>query len=88
MCTNALTPFARVTLTGDAVSGTLDLGGFDQSIGSLATTGGTQGSANVVLGANTLTMGGDDSADAIYSGAITGTGPSSRLRSTRRGSPR
>ncbi|MEZ5387974.1 MAG: autotransporter-associated beta strand repeat-containing protein [Prosthecobacter sp.] len=71
---NAFSSFVRVVLTGDTNSGTLDLGGFDQSIGSLASTGASQASANVLLGANTLTVGGDGTADAVYAGTVTGSG--------------
>lgn len=71
---NALSPASRVIITGDTVSGTLDLGGFNQTIGSLATTGPSQSAANVQLGANVLTIGGDNTADAVYAGTITGWG--------------
>ena len=55
------------------VSGaTLDITGFNNSIGSL-TGGGTTG-GNVTLGAATLTIGGDNSSPAVYAGVISGTG--------------
>ena len=50
---------------------TLDLGGFDIGIGSLAGGGATGG--NVLLGAADLTVGTDDTSTA-YGGAISGTG--------------
>ena len=48
--------------------GTLDLAGFNETIGSLAGNGGS-----VTLGGGTLTAGGDN-ATTSYAGAITGTG--------------
>jgi autotransporter-associated beta strand protein len=50
---------------------TLDLNGFDQTIGSLA-GGGTTG-GNVTIGVNNLTLGGDNSS-TLFGGAFTGTG--------------
>ncbi|CCD84168.1 putative Outer membrane autotransporter [Bradyrhizobium sp. ORS 285] len=50
-----------------ASGATLDLNGFDQSIGSLA------GNGNVLLGAATLTAGGNNGS-TTFSGAITGSG--------------
>ncbi len=47
---------------------TLDLAGADLTIGSLT------GSGNVTLGANTLTIGCDNTSPAAYSGIISGTG--------------
>jgi autotransporter-associated beta strand protein len=71
---NALSPNSRHILTGDTVSGTLDLAGFNQTIGSLASTGATQANAVVTLGASTLSVGGDNTSDATYAGAINGSG--------------
>ena len=50
-----------------ASGATLDLGGFDQTLGSLA------GAGSVTLGAATLTTGGDNSS-TIFSGTISGSG--------------
>jgi autotransporter-associated beta strand protein len=71
---NVFSALSRVVLTGDTVSGTLNLGGFNQTIGSLASTGAVQGNASVTLGSSTLTVGGDDTSDAVYAGAVTGGG--------------
>lgn len=72
--TDSLAPLSRHIITGDAVSGTLSTNGFDQTLGSLASTGATQGNASVVLGSNTLTVGNDRTQTAVYSGTITGSG--------------
>ncbi len=53
---------------------TLNITGFNTQIGSL-TGGGTTG-GNVVLGAATLTVGGDNSSPAAYAGIISGSGGS------------
>ena len=67
--TNGLgTPFTAVTTS-------LDLNGFNQTIGSLA-GGGTFG-GNVLLGSNTLTTGGGN-ASTSYGGIISGTGSVSK----------
>jgi|UniRef100_UPI00378359BE autotransporter-associated beta strand protein len=71
---NAFSSHSRVVITGDTASGTLDLGGFSQTIGSLASTGATQVNASVILGSSTLSVGGDGTSDAVYAGAITGNG--------------
>jgi autotransporter-associated beta strand protein/T5SS/PEP-CTERM-associated repeat protein len=62
--TNAFAPGSAFTVASGA---TLDLNGFNQSIGSLA------GAGNVTLGAGTLTTGGDNTS-TTFSGAISGTG--------------
>jgi fibronectin-binding autotransporter adhesin len=69
-----LAPASRHVISGDTASGTLDMNGFDQSIGSLASAGATPANANIVLGSNRLTVGSDDTSDAVYAGTITGTG--------------
>ncbi len=51
---------------------TLNITGFNTQIGSL-TGGGTTG-GNVVLGAATLSVGGDNTSPAAYAGIISGTG--------------
>lgn len=77
---DAFAPTSRHAITGDTVSGTLALNGFDQTIGSLSSTGATPANATVALGtAGVLTVGGDRSQDAVYAGAITG-GASSVFR--------
>ena len=63
---NALSDTAAVTVSG---TGTLDLNGTDETIGSLA---GADATASVSLGANTLTTG--DATDTSFAGGITGTG--------------
>ncbi|MBK8041164.1 MAG: autotransporter-associated beta strand repeat-containing protein [Verrucomicrobiaceae bacterium] len=68
-------PTSRHIVTGDTVSGTLALNTFDQSIGSLSSVGATQGNATVAL-SSTLSVGLDGTKDAVYAGAITGTGAS------------
>jgi fibronectin-binding autotransporter adhesin len=50
-----------------AAGATLDLGGFNQTLGSLS------GAGNMALGAATLTIGGDNSS-TTFSGVISGTG--------------
>ena len=57
-----------------ASSGTLDLNGANQTIGSLATAGATPITATVALGASTLTVGNDRTQTAAYAGIITGSG--------------
>jgi len=61
---NALSANSTVTVESAA---TLDLGGTDQGIASLS------GSGNVLLGAGTLTTGGDGT-DTTYAGALSGSG--------------
>ena len=61
---NAFAPASAFTVAAGA---TLDLNGFDQTIGSLA------GAGMVTLGAGTLTTGGDNS-DTTFSGPISGSG--------------
>ena len=51
---------------------TLDLAGFNNTIGSL-TGGGTTG-GNVILGTGTLTIGSNNTSPAAYAGIISGTG--------------
>ena len=64
---------SAVTLSN--VSGALlNITGFDTQIGSL--TGGGATGGNVVLGASTLTVGGDNTSPAAYAGVISGTGGS------------
>jgi outer membrane autotransporter protein len=61
---NAFSPFSAFTVASGA---TLDLASFNQTIGSLAGTGG------VTLGSATLTTG-NDNTSTIFSGTISGTG--------------
>lgn len=65
---------SRHVVHGDAASGTLDSDGQDQTIGSLASAGATPASATVAIGASALTVGADRSQDAVYAGALTGSG--------------
>jgi autotransporter-associated beta strand protein len=58
---------SAVTMANVATA-VLDIAGFDTQIGSLA-GGGTTG-GNVTLGANTLTVGGDNTSPAAYKGVI------------------
>ena len=51
---------------------TMNITGFNTQIGSL--TGGGATGGNVTLGANTLTVGGNNTSPAAYAGAISGTG--------------
>lgn len=71
---NRFSPHSRQIVTGDVFSGTIDLNGFDQTIGSLASTGASQGSAMVLLGTSTLRLGNDRTDNAVYGGAIHGMG--------------
>ena len=71
---NTFAPQSRHVVTGDVTSGTLNLNGFDQVIGSLSSVGTAQGSAVVALGANTLTVGNDSTQSALYAGGLTGAG--------------
>lgn len=71
---DTLAPLSRHIITGDTVSGSVDLTGFNQTIGSLVSTGATPGNASVILGSNTLSAGQDDTTDAVYQGSITGSG--------------
>lgn len=68
--TTALSPTTAVILS-DVVNTNLDISGFDTTIGSLS-GGGSEG-GNVILGANTLTVGADNTS-ATYDGVISGTG--------------
>lgn len=56
----------------NVASTNLNITGFNTQIGSL-TGGGTTG-GNVVLGAATLTVGGNNTSPAAYAGSVTGTG--------------
>lgn len=56
---------------GNSAGATLDIQGFNNSIGSLAGGGGSGG--NVLLGTATLSLGSDNSS-TTYAGTITGTG--------------
>ncbi|MCB1208520.1 MAG: autotransporter-associated beta strand repeat-containing protein [Verrucomicrobiales bacterium] len=72
---DTLAPLSRHIVTGGAVSGTLAGNSLDQTIGSLASTGATPFTANVVFGgAEVLTVGADRTQDAVYAGSITGAG--------------
>lgn len=71
---NTLAALSRHIVYGDTVSGTLDLNGANQTIGSLASAGATPITATVALGASTLTVGNDRTQNAAYAGIITGTG--------------
>lgn len=72
---DAFAPMSRHVVTGDTVSGTLSLNTFDQTVGSLSSTGANQSNATVAL-SSTLTVGADMTKDAVYAGSITGTGSS------------
>src|SRR6516165_8482867 len=63
----AVNAFSSASAFTVASGATLDLAGFDQTIGSLA------GAGNVTLGAATLTTNGDGS-DTTFSGTISGSG--------------
>ena len=69
--TQAFGTNSAVTLA-NAAGTALDITGFDNAIGSL-TSGGTTG-GNVVLGAATLTVGGNNTSPAAYAGVISGIG--------------
>lgn len=72
---NTLSENSRHVVTGDTVSGTLSVNGFNQVIGSLSSTGLTPANAIVAFtGAEILTVGNDRTKDAVYAGAITGAG--------------
>ena len=58
--------------TANTAGATLNLNGFNETIGSL-TGGGTTG-GGVTLGAGTLTLGTDNTSPAAYAGIISGTG--------------
>lgn len=62
---------ASAFTVANVAGATLDIQGFNNSIGSLAGGGGTGG--NVLLGTATLSLGSDNSSTS-YSGTITGTG--------------
>jgi YVTN family beta-propeller protein/autotransporter-associated beta strand protein len=68
---NAFSPFSAFTVASGA---TLDLASFNQTIGSLAGTGG------VTLGSATLTTG-NDNTSTIFSGTISGTGGLTKIGS-------
>ena len=61
--TNKITDASAVTVAGGA---TLDLNGFNETVGSLA------GAGNVTLGAGTLTAG--NAANTVFSGVVSGAG--------------
>ncbi|MDW6023142.1 autotransporter-associated beta strand repeat-containing protein [Mesorhizobium sp. BAC0120] len=63
----AFSPNSAVSVAGGA---TLDLGGFDQTIGALS------GSGSILLGAGGLTV--DQDGDSIFGGAISGAGSLSK----------
>jgi autotransporter-associated beta strand protein len=65
---------SRYVITGDTVSGTLDLNGFDSEVGSLHSAGLIPENGQVLIGANTLTLGADETTDGLFSGVISGTG--------------
>ncbi|MFO0880916.1 MAG: autotransporter-associated beta strand repeat-containing protein [Gemmataceae bacterium] len=67
--TNTLSPSSSVVLN-PTTPATLDLAGFDNTIHLLSGGGGTNG--NVLLGAGTLTTGGNG--DSTYAGILSGTG--------------
>ena len=72
---DALAPLSRHTISGDVVSGTLNVNSLNQTIGSLSSTGATEANAVVAFGASeVLTVGADRTQDAVYAGAITGGG--------------
>jgi autotransporter-associated beta strand protein len=72
---DTLAPLSRHIVHGNlASSGTLDLNGTNQTIGSLASAGATPITATVSLGASTLTVGNDRTQNAAYAGIITGSG--------------
>ena len=72
---DALAPLSRHVVTGDTTSGTLNVNGLNQTIGSLSSTGATQGNAVVAFtGTEVLTVGADRTQDAVYAGAVTGAG--------------
>jgi fibronectin-binding autotransporter adhesin len=62
---------SAITLA-NTVGAALDITGFNTQIGSI--TGGGASGGNVVLGATTLTIGGDNTSPAAYAGTISGTG--------------
>lgn len=70
IATNAFGTNSAVTLA-NAAGALLDLNNFNETIGSLAGGGTTDG--NVTLGSGTLTVGGDGTSTS-YSGMISGTG--------------
>jgi len=69
--TSAFGVTSSVTLANSA-GVTLDITGFNNTIGSL--TGGGANGGNVILGAATLTMGSNNTSPAAYDGIISGTG--------------
>ncbi|MBK8037081.1 MAG: autotransporter-associated beta strand repeat-containing protein [Verrucomicrobiaceae bacterium] len=73
--TDTLAPLSRHNLHGDVFNGTLSLNGFNQTIGSLSSSGPTPANTVVAL-SGTLTVGMDGTQDAVFAGSITGTGAS------------
>jgi autotransporter-associated beta strand protein len=71
---DAFSPLSRHVVSGDTASGTLNLNGFDQTIGSLASIGTAPGGGVTSLGASMLTVGNDRTQNAVYAGSITGSG--------------
>lgn len=71
---DAFASLSRHLISGDTASGTLNLNGFDQTVGSLASIGSAPGSGVTSLGANMLTVGNDRTQNAVYAGSITGSG--------------
>ncbi len=69
--TSAIPSASAVTLANVA-GATLDITGFNNSIGSL--TGGGSTGGTVTLGAATLTVGGNNTSPAAYAGTMSGTG--------------
>lgn len=64
-------------ILADNATAALDITGFNTQIGSL--TGGGASGGNVNLGAATLTVGGDNTSPAAYSGSISGTGALTKI---------
>jgi fibronectin-binding autotransporter adhesin len=64
---------------GTALSAGLNITGFNTQVGSL--TGGGYGAGGVILGAATLSVGGDNSSPAAYLGPISGTGNVTKIGS-------
>lgn len=72
---DTLAPLSRHNLHGDVFNGTLSLNGFNQTIGSLSSSGPTPSNTVVAL-SGTLTVGMDGTQDAVFAGSITGSGAS------------
>jgi fibronectin-binding autotransporter adhesin len=64
---------------GTALSAGLNITGFNTQVGSLS--GGGYGAGGVILGAATLSVGGDNSSPAAYLGPISGTGSVTKIGS-------